>query len=35
MIFAGAMVATVPIGVLVLIFRRSVVSGMTTGAVKG
>ncbi|WP_327178648.1 carbohydrate ABC transporter permease [Streptomyces sp. NBC_01335] len=34
-IFAGAMVATVPIAVLVLIFRRSVVSGMTTGAVKG
>ncbi|WP_394436505.1 carbohydrate ABC transporter permease [Streptomyces sp. SGAir0957] len=34
-IFAGAMVATVPIAVLVLIFRRSIVSGMTTGAVKG
>ncbi|GHI99229.1 sugar ABC transporter permease [Streptomyces olivaceus] len=34
-IFAGAMVATVPIAVLVLVFRRSVVSGMTTGAVKG
>ncbi|MET7293894.1 MULTISPECIES: carbohydrate ABC transporter permease [Streptomyces] len=34
-IFAGAMVATVPIALLVLIFRRSVVSGMTTGAVKG
>ncbi|ESP99442.1 carbohydrate ABC transporter permease [Streptomyces sp. CHA1] len=34
-IFAGAMVATVPIALLVLIFRRSIVSGMTTGAVKG
>ncbi|MEK8174979.1 carbohydrate ABC transporter permease [Streptomyces sp. M19] len=34
-IFAGAMVATVPIAILVLIFRRSIVSGMTTGAVKG
>lgn len=34
-IFAGATVATVPIAVLVLIFRRSIVSGMTTGAVKG
>jgi len=29
------MVATVPIAILVLIFRRSIVSGMTTGAVKG
>ena len=34
-IFAGAMVATVPIALLVLIFRRSIVSGMTSGAVKG
>jgi multiple sugar transport system permease protein len=34
-IFAGAMAATVPIAVLVMIFRRSIVSGMTSGAVKG
>ncbi|KOG38375.1 sugar ABC transporter permease [Streptomyces decoyicus] len=34
-LFAGAVAATVPIGVLVMIFRRSIVSGMTSGAVKG
>ncbi|MEB8336082.1 carbohydrate ABC transporter permease [Streptomyces endophyticus] len=34
-IFAGAMAATVPIVLLVLIFRRSVLSGLTDGAVKG
>nr|WP_236057630.1 carbohydrate ABC transporter permease [Streptomyces sabulosicollis] len=34
-IFAGAMAATVPIAILVLVFRRSVISGMTSGAVKG
>jgi multiple sugar transport system permease protein len=28
-------VAVVPIGVLVFIFRKSVVSGLTSGAVKG
>jgi ABC-type maltose transport system permease subunit len=28
-------VAVVPIAVLVLIFRRSVVSGLTAGALKG
>ena len=34
-IFAGAMAATVPIAILVLVFRRSIVSGLTSGAVKG
>jgi multiple sugar transport system permease protein len=34
-IFAAATVAVVPIGILVLVFRRSVVSGLTSGAVKG
>ncbi|MDQ8705295.1 carbohydrate ABC transporter permease [Streptomyces sp. LHD-70] len=34
-IFAGAMAATVPLALLVLIFRRSVLSGLTDGAVKG
>lgn len=34
-IFAGSVSATVPIVVLVLIFRRSIVSGLTSGAVKG
>ncbi|GAB3264714.1 carbohydrate ABC transporter permease [Arthrobacter pigmenti] len=34
-IFAAAVAVTLPIAVLVLIFRRSVVSGLTTGAVKG
>lgn len=34
-IFAGAMTATVPIALLVLIFRRAVLSGLTEGAVKG
>jgi len=34
-IFAASVVAVVPIGVLVFIFRRNVVSGLTAGAVKG
>jgi multiple sugar transport system permease protein len=34
-IFAASVVAVVPIGVLVFIFRKSVVSGLTSGAVKG
>jgi multiple sugar transport system permease protein len=34
-IFAAAAVAILPIAVLVLIFRRAVVSGLTAGAVKG
>jgi len=34
-VFAGAMAATVPIAVLVLVFRRAVLSGLTDGAVKG
>jgi multiple sugar transport system permease protein len=34
-IFAASVVAVAPIGVLVFIFRRSVVSGLTAGAVKG
>ncbi|MFI7274364.1 carbohydrate ABC transporter permease [Streptomyces sp. NPDC049879] len=34
-VFAAAMAATVPIAVLVLAFRRTVLSGLTDGAVKG
>ncbi len=34
-LFAASVVAVVPIAILVLIFRRSVVSGLTAGAVKG
>jgi multiple sugar transport system permease protein len=34
-IFAASVVAVAPIAALVLIFRRSVVSGLTAGAVKG
>ncbi len=34
-ILAGAIVATLPIGALVLAFQRRIVRGMTTGAVKG
>lgn len=34
-IFAASVVAVVPIGIIVFIFRRSVVSGLTAGAVKG
>ncbi len=34
-IFAASSVAAVPIAVIVLIFRKSVVSGLTSGAVKG
>jgi multiple sugar transport system permease protein len=33
-LFAASVVAIVPIGILVFIFRRSVVSGLTAGAVK-
>ncbi|CAG4930339.1 MULTISPECIES: carbohydrate ABC transporter permease [Acidithrix] len=34
-IFAASVVAVVPIGILVFVFRKSVVSGLTSGAVKG
>jgi multiple sugar transport system permease protein len=34
-IFAAAVVATLPIGILVFIFRKFVISGLTSGAVKG
>jgi multiple sugar transport system permease protein len=34
-IFAVSCVASVPIAILVLVFRKSVVSGLTSGAVKG
>jgi multiple sugar transport system permease protein len=34
-LFAAAVVAVVPIAILVFIFRKSVVSGLTAGAVKG
>lgn len=34
-IFAASAVAVIPIGILVFIFRKSVVSGLTSGAVKG
>lgn len=34
-IFAASAVAVVPIGILAMIFRRSIVSGLTQGAVKG
>ena len=34
-IFAACVVAVVPIGILVFIFRRFVISGLTSGAVKG
>jgi multiple sugar transport system permease protein len=34
-LFAASVVAVVPIAILMLIFRRSVVSGLTAGAVKG
>lgn len=34
-IFAASCVAAVPIAILVLVFRKSVVSGLTSGAVKG
>ena len=34
-IFAASVVASVPIAILVLVFRKSVVSGLTAGAVKG
>ncbi|HLI60804.1 MAG TPA: carbohydrate ABC transporter permease [Solirubrobacteraceae bacterium] len=34
-IFAASTAAAVPIAILVLVFRRSVVSGLTAGAVKG
>jgi len=34
-IFAASTVAMLPIAILVLVFRRAVVSGLTAGAVKG
>jgi multiple sugar transport system permease protein len=34
-IFAASVVAVVPIGILVFIFRKFVISGLTSGAVKG
>jgi multiple sugar transport system permease protein len=34
-IFGASVVAVIPIGILVFIFRKSVVSGLTAGAVKG
>ncbi|MCY0875051.1 MAG: hypothetical protein OWT28_02035 [Firmicutes bacterium] len=34
-IFAGSTVAVLPIVILVLIFQKWVVSGLTAGAVKG
>lgn len=34
-ILAGAVVATVPVAALVLVFQRRIVSGLTAGAVKG
>jgi multiple sugar transport system permease protein len=34
-IFAASVVAVVPIGILVFVFRKFVVSGLTAGAVKG
>ncbi len=34
-IFAASVVAAVPIAILVLVFRKSVVAGLTSGAVKG
>ncbi|MCP6456965.1 carbohydrate ABC transporter permease, partial [Klebsiella pneumoniae] len=32
---AGAVIATIPIIVIVLIFQRKIVAGLTSGAVKG
>lgn len=34
-VFAASVVAVVPIGILVFIFRKFVISGLTSGAVKG
>ena len=34
-IFAASVVAVVPISVLVFIFRKSVISGLASGAVRG
>ena len=34
-IFAASVVAVVPIGILVFIFRKNIISGLTSGAVKG
>ena len=34
-IFAASVVAVFPIGILVFIFRKFVISGLTSGAVKG
>jgi multiple sugar transport system permease protein len=32
---AGAVVSTIPIIIIVLIFQRKIVAGLTSGAVKG
>jgi ABC-type glycerol-3-phosphate transport system permease component len=32
---AGAVIVTIPIVVLVLIFQRKIIAGLTAGAVKG
>ena len=34
-LFAASVVAVLPIAILVLVFRKAVVSGLTSGAVKG
>ena len=34
-LFAASTAAVIPIAILVFVFRRSVVSGLTSGAVKG
>jgi multiple sugar transport system permease protein len=34
-IFAASVVAVVPIGILVFVFRKNIISGLTSGAVKG
>jgi sn-glycerol 3-phosphate transport system permease protein len=33
--FAGAVIAVIPIAILLLLFQRHLVRGLTTGAVKG
>ena len=34
-IMAGAVVVTIPVVILVLVFQRRIVAGLTSGAVKG
>jgi len=34
-IMAGAIIVTIPVVVLVLVFQRKIVAGLTAGAVKG